>query len=197
MQRERRRVEGRLVMASATSRAWRPVGHWGRSRAARGRSEPGAVDYQPSWTRRASPRPWSESPCRYKQSVSATRENAECGQRATERPCEMISRGSRHTGRGAAGEGGGRRLTCACRARAAPFAAVDGERRHRRGGQIGGGAAEGRRASRRKSASWAVPWRSYRGGRAALQGPGAAPPSPGRWAAVERAAADRCGRAER
>ena len=43
-------------------------------------------------------------------------EHAECGQRATERPCEMISRGSRHTGRGAAGEGDGRRLTCACRA---------------------------------------------------------------------------------
>jgi len=66
-----------------------------------------------------------------------TLENAECGQRATERPCEMISRGSRHTGRGAAGEGGGRRLTCACRARAAPFAAVDGERRPPRGARLG------------------------------------------------------------
>ena len=129
--------------------------------------------------------------------LSDTMENAECGQRATERPCEMISRGSRHTGRGAAGEGGGRRLTCACRAGAAPFAAVDGERRHRRRGQIGGGAAEGRRASTRKAGSWIAPRRSYRGGRAALQGPGAAAPPPGRWAAAERAAADRCGRAER
>ena len=66
-----------------------------------------------------------------------TLEHAECGQRATERPCEMISRGSRHTGRGAAGEGGGRRLTCACRAGAAPFAAVDGERRPPRGARLG------------------------------------------------------------
>ena len=126
-----------------------------------------------------------------------TLENAECGQRATERPCEMISRGSRHTGRGAAGEGGGRRLTCACRARAAPFAAVDGERSTAARGQIGGRAAEGRTAFTRKAASWTVPWRSYRGGRAVPQGPGAAAPPPGCWAVAEWAAADRCGRAER
>jgi len=129
--------------------------------------------------------------------LSDTLENAECGQRATERPWEMISRGSRHTGRGATGEGGGRRLTCACRARAAPFAAVDGERSTAARGQIGGRAAEGRTAFTRKAGSWTVPWRSYRGGRAVPQGPGAAAPPPGCWAVAERAAADRCGRAER
>ena len=43
-------------------------------------------------------------------------EAADCGQLVTERRREVISRGSRHAGRGAAGEGDGRRLTCACRA---------------------------------------------------------------------------------
>ena len=43
-------------------------------------------------------------------------EAADCGLLVTERRREVISRGSRHAGRGAAGEGDGRRLTCACRA---------------------------------------------------------------------------------
>ena len=43
-------------------------------------------------------------------------EAADCGLLVTERRREVISRGSRHAGRGAVGEGDGRRLTCACRA---------------------------------------------------------------------------------
>ena len=61
--RERRRVEGRLVMANATSRAWRPIGRRGRPRATTGRSEPAAVDDQPSWGCRASPRPRRRAWC--------------------------------------------------------------------------------------------------------------------------------------
>ena len=51
-------AQGSLVVASATSQAWRPIGHRGRSRASLVRSEPAATDDQPSWIRRASPRPW-------------------------------------------------------------------------------------------------------------------------------------------
>ena len=106
-----------MVVASATSQAWRPIGHRGRSRASLVRSEPAATDDQPSWTRRASPRPRLQLGL-HRQTKASQRpaEAADCGQLVAERRREVISRGSRHAGRGAAGEGDGRRLTCACRA---------------------------------------------------------------------------------
>ena len=117
VQRERRRAKGRTVVASATSRAWRPIGHRGRSRASLVWSEPAAADDQPSWIRRASPRPWPRPGLQGQtKRLSDHAEAADCGQLAAERRREVVSRGSRHAGRGAAGEGEGRRLTRACRA---------------------------------------------------------------------------------
>ena len=71
--------------------------------------------------------------CTDKQSVSApTWKHADCGQLSTEWRREVVSRGSRHAGRGAERGGEGRRLTCTCRAlRFAVGGVVEGRSRRR------------------------------------------------------------------
>ena len=96
-------------------------------RDARRRRSAAAVETRPSqppiWARerhctsvRESPSCGQNASGQLQQASQRPAEAADCGQLVAERRREGISRGSRHAGRGAAGEGDGRRLTCACRA---------------------------------------------------------------------------------